>query len=115
MAVKAAVRASPTDGPGRCRFLLGGLVALLVAFPFLEALASPLVLVIALAVVFLAAVVVAESQAVHRRRAVMLAGLQIGLTVLSLAQRTAGAPYKIAVSFALAATVTLILFSTWCV
>jgi hypothetical protein len=31
---------------GNCRFLLGGLVALLVAFPFLEDVARPLVLVI---------------------------------------------------------------------
>jgi hypothetical protein len=60
-------------------------------------------------------VVVADSEPLHLRRAVILAALQVGLTLLSLAQRTAGAPYKIAVSFALAATVTLILFSTWCV
>ena len=112
---KAAARARPGESAGKCRFLLGGLVALLVAFPFLEDIAGPLLLVILLAGVFLAAVVVADSEPLHLRRAVILAALQVGLTLLSLAQRTAGAPYKIAVSFALAATVTLILFSTWCV
>jgi hypothetical protein len=112
---KAAVCSSPTESGGRCRFLLGGLIALLVAFPFVEALASPLVLLIPLAAVFLAAVVVAGSTPVHLRRAVVFAALQVGFTLLSLAQPKGDPSYKILVSFALAATVASILFSISCV
>jgi hypothetical protein len=98
-----------------CRFLLGSLVALLVAFPFLEDVARPLVLIIPLAGVFVAGVVVADSDRRHKRRAVMIAVIQVGLTMVSLVLRETGTPYWIAVAFALVATVALILFATYCV
>jgi hypothetical protein len=68
---------------GNCRFLLGGLVTLLVAFPFPEDVAKPLVLVIPLTRVFAAAVVVADAEPRHIRRAILLAAIQGALTMAS--------------------------------
>jgi len=100
---------------GSCRLLLVGLIVLLIAFPFLEDIASPLVLVIPLASVFVIGVVVTEPQRRQVRRAVVLVTIQIGLTVLSLAQNREQIFYTVAVTLALAATLLLMLFSTWCV
>jgi hypothetical protein len=98
-----------------CRYLLAGLVAVLVAFPFLEDVARPLILIMPLAGVFVAAVVVADSGRLHVRSALILAALQIGLTAASLFLHEAQFLYIVAVSLALLATVALILFSTCCV
>ncbi|MEO8594458.1 MAG: potassium channel family protein [Candidatus Solibacter sp.] len=94
---------------------MGGLVALLVAFPFLESVAKPLVLVIPLTGVFVTAVVVADAEPRHVRRAILLAIIQVALTVASLVQREERFTYQAGVALALAAEVVLILFSTLCV
>ena len=91
-----------------CLFLLVSLVALLIGFPFLEDVARPLILVIPLAAVFVASVVVVDSHRRHVRAALVIAVVQVGLTVASLVLRPA-------VILALLAMVVLILFSTYCV
>jgi hypothetical protein len=97
-----------------CRFLLGALITLLVAFPFLEDVAQPLVLIMPLAAVFVAGVVEADPGPLKVRRAVILATLQIGLTAASLFLREAHIPYLVAVTLALVSTAALILFATHC-
>lgn len=105
--------AASGEPPGNCRFLLGGLVALLVSFPFLEDVARPLILVIPIAVTFVAAVAVVDSGRYrHTVRAVILAAVQIGLTILCFFLREAQTPYLIAVTLGLVATTVLILFAT---
>jgi len=86
-----------------------------VAFPFLEDVARPLLLIIPLAGVFVAGVVVADSDRRQKRRAVMIAAIQVGLTIVSLFLRESDTSYWIAVALALVATVALILFATYCV
>ena len=97
-----------------CRYLLAGLVALLLAFPFLEDIARPLILMMPLAAVFVAGVVVADGGRTHVRRGLAIAAVQVGFTVLSLLARNEPALYVIAVAFALLSTVVLILFATYC-
>jgi hypothetical protein len=87
----------------------------LVAFPFLEDVARPLILIMPLAGVFVAGVVVADSGHLHVRSALILATFQIGLTAASLFLHETEFLYLVAVSLALVATVALILFSTYCV
>jgi hypothetical protein len=98
-----------------CEVLLYALVALLVAFPFLEEIARPLILVMPLAGVFVAAVFVVDAGRKAVLRALALAAIQIALTVISLIDREESTSYLIAVALALAATAILILFSTHCV
>jgi hypothetical protein len=101
---------------GSCRFLLGALVALLVAFPFLEDAAGPLVLVIPVAAIFVAGVAVVDSGRYrHTIRAGLIAAVQIAFAILSLILRAAHARYWIAVMFGLVATAVLILFAIRCV
>jgi hypothetical protein len=107
--------AGNSERPASCRFLLAGLVALLIAFPFLEDIAKPLILVIPVAAVFLAGVVVADGGRGHVRRGVTIAAVQLGFTILSLCSHGAGRLYLSAVACALLFTVVLILFSTYCV
>jgi hypothetical protein len=103
------------ERPPNCRFLLAGLIALMIAFPFLEDVARPLFLIIPVAGVFLAGVVVADGGRTHVRRGVAVASVQLAFTVLSLVARGAGMLYVAAVACALLSTVVLILFSTYCV
>ena len=98
-----------------CRFLLGSLVVLLVAFPFLEDVARPLWLILPLAGVFVAAVLAVDAERLYVHRALILAAIQVGLTVVSLIDREENASYRVAVVLALVATAVLILFSTYCV
>lgn len=98
-----------------CRYLLAGLLALLIAFPFLEEIARPLILMMPLAGVFLAGVVVADAEPVHVHRAIGIAAVQVGLTVLSLLLPEIGPSHWLAVAAALAATTVLILYSAHCV
>jgi len=86
-----------------------------VAFPFLEDVARPLILITPLAGVFVAGVVVADSGGRRKRHAVMIAAIQVGLTMVSLVLRESGTSYWITVALALVATVVLILFATYCV
>jgi hypothetical protein len=97
------------------RFLLGGLIALLMGFPYLEDVARPLILVIPIAFVFVVGVMVAEGGRADDLRASVIAALQVGFTVLSLVARDRDALYMVAVTLALLATVTLMLFATNCI
>ncbi len=102
--------------PGQnCRFLLGSLIAILVAFPFLEDVARPLVLVMPLAGVFVAGVVVVDSGRRQVRSAVILATFQVGLTAASLFCHETHVLYLVTISLAMAATAALILYATYCV
>jgi hypothetical protein len=91
------------------------LVALLVAFPFLEDLARPrpLLLIVPLAAVFVAGVLVADAGSRAVRGALTLAAIQVALSGLTLVQEKAATDWM-AVALALAATMVLILFSTYC-
>ena len=100
---------------GNCRFLLAILIALVVTFPFLLDVASPPVLAIPLACVFLAGVIVTDSRPAYVRRAALLAGLQVGLTLVSIGERAMEAPYNFTLVLALLSTAALILLSMWCV
>ena len=101
---------------GSCRVLLASLVALLVTFPFLEDVANPLILMVPIAAIFVAAVAVVDSSR-HRLTgcAAIIAAAQISLTILSLILRAAQTPYLIAVTLALVAAAVLILFAIYCV
>ena len=102
--------------PGGCRFLLAGLVALLVLFPVLEDMANPLILMVPIAAIFVAGVAVVDSNR-HRLtgRAVIIAAVQISLTILSLILRAPRTPYLVAVTLAMVATAVLILYAIHCV
>jgi hypothetical protein len=103
------------ERPPNCRFLLAGLLVLLLAFPFLEDIARPLILIMPIAAVFVIAVVVADGGAAHVRRGSLIAGFQVGFTLLSLLTRHQPALYPAAVALALMSTIVLILFATYCV
>jgi hypothetical protein len=98
-----------------CRLLLGSLIALWIAFPFLEDVTRPLFLILPLAAVFVAAVWAVHAGRAHVRRALVLASAQLILTALSVLCRENPALYLLAVSSTLAAVVLLILFSIYCV
>jgi ion channel len=87
---------------------------MLMAFPFLEEIARPLVLVIPLAAIFVVGVLVTDSGPSHIRRALVLAAIQVAFTVLSLADQGERL-YSVAVTCALLATAALILFAAYCV
>jgi len=94
---------------------LAGLLALLLAFPFLEDIARPLILIMPIAAVFVIGVVVADGGRTHVRRGFCIAGFQVGFTLLSLLTRSQPALYSVAVALALTSTIVLILFATYCV
>jgi len=100
--------------PGRCLVLLGCLVALLAAFPFVEAITHPLVLMVPLAAVFLGGVLVADAGRTHVRRGWALAGIQVGATALALFARETNRSWFALIILALVATTALILYSTYC-
>ena len=68
-----------------------------------------------IAAVFVIAVVVADGGAAHVRRGSLIAGFQVGFTLLSLLTRHQSALYPVAVALALLSTTVLILFATYCV
>jgi hypothetical protein len=109
------VNATLTPPPRNCRFLLGSLIGLLVSFPFLEDVARPLILVILVAAVFVAAVIAVDSGRINITRALVIAVSQVALTVVSLVQHETNKIYKVSVTLALLATAVLILFATYCV
>lgn len=101
--------------PGGCQFLLVGLLALLVAFPFLEDMAGPLVLVIPIAAIFVAGVAVVDAGRYRLTiQAALIAAIQISLTVLSLVLRNAAVHIAV-ITLALVTTALLIFFATNCV
>jgi tripartite ATP-independent transporter DctM subunit len=91
------VIARPAQRRRSCRFLLSCLIGLLVCFPFLERLALPLILVIPVAGVFVAGVAMAEAGRVQVRRALVLAAIQTGLTLVSLVLVASHTAYLVAV------------------
>ena len=101
------------ERPPNCRSLLAGLLALLLAFPFLEDIARPLILVMPIAAVFVIGVVVADGGRAQVRRGFFIAGIQVGFTLLSLLTRSQPALYSVAVALALTSTIVLILFATY--
>ena len=103
------------ERPPNCRSLLAGLLALLLAFPFLEDIARPLLLIMPIAAVFVIGVVVADGGRAHVRRGLLIAAFQVGFTVLSLLTRAQPTLYSVAVALALSSTIVLILFATYCV
>jgi len=98
------------------RFLLGGLIALLILFPDLEQVARPLILVMPIAFVFVVGVMAAQGGRADDLRALLIAAVQLGCTLVSLLVRDLDGPYYlVAVSSALLATVILMLFATNCI
>ena len=98
-----------------CRLLLGSLIALLLAFPFLEEVTRPSFLILPIAVVFVLGVVAVHEGRAHLRRALVLATIQVIFTGLSVLLREQPVPYLASVSMTMAAIVALILFSMYCV
>jgi hypothetical protein len=109
------VIARPAQRRRSCRFLLSSLIGLLLCFPFLESLALPLILVIPVAGVFVVGVATVEAGRVQVRRALVLAAIQTGLTLVSLVLVASHTAYLVAVSLALLAMVALMLFAIYCV
>jgi hypothetical protein len=103
------------ERPPNCRSLLVGLLALLLAFPFLEDIARPLILIMPIAAVFVIGGVLADGGRAHVRRGFFIAGCQVGFTLLSLLTRSQPTLYSVAVALALTSTIVLILFATYCV
>jgi hypothetical protein len=103
------------ERPTNCRSLLAGLLILLLAFPFLEGIARPLILIMPIAAVFVIGVIVADGGPAHVRRGFLIAGFQLGFTLISLFTRGRPAVYVVAVALALISTIVLILFATYCV
>ncbi len=106
---------NPAERLHDCRFLLGGLVALLMAIPFLEAVTRPVILASSLTGVFVAAVFVVDAGRRRKRLTLIIAAIQAALTVFSLNHREDDRFYAITVALALLAMTVLILFSTYCV
>src|SRR3954451_22745264 len=93
---------------GGCRFLLGGLILLLVLFPALEDMARPILLVAVVATVFVIGVIVVHSTRSHVRNAVGLAIIQIGLTVVAVTLQIDSFGYICTITIALATASILI-------
>jgi hypothetical protein len=107
----------PAERPHKCRYLLGSLVALLVAFPFLGEFVAqrPMILVAPVVGVFVAGVVVVNAGRWYVRIAILLGVIQAVPFIVTVFAQEAGAVYSISVVTFLAVAVILILFSTYCV
>src|SRR5215472_13116348 len=105
---------NPPRRSGKCHLLLGGLVALLIGFPFMEDIGRPVIQVMCLTLPFIAGVLVADTDRSNVRRAFVLAAIQVGLAGVSFFIPEKDNGYPILLSVALLATVVLILFSTRC-
>ncbi len=100
--------------PG-CRFLLGGLILLLVLFPVLEDMARPVLLTALVAAVFVVGVRVVHPGRSRVRNAVVLAVLQIGLTGLLLTLSSDSFIYTCTLGAVLVTTAVLIGYCIYCV
>jgi hypothetical protein len=98
-----------------CRFLLGALLLLLALFPVLQDMARPILLIAAVAGVFVAGVVVVEPGRRHVRTAVTLAVIQIGMTGLAVLLPANTLGYTSTVVLVLASTSVLIVYCIYCV
>jgi hypothetical protein len=90
----------PAERLHNCQFLLGSLVALLVAFPFLEEVTRPVIFVMSLTGVFVAGVYVVDPGRRRIRLALIIAAIQAALTVVTLNNRESDTLYTISVSLA---------------
>jgi len=104
-------------GPRNCRFLLGCLIALLIAFPFLNDMSSlrPMLLVAPVVGVFVAGVVVVNAGRARVRAALILAFIQVALILVATFIGESVETQSIAVVMFLLVAILLILFSTYCV
>jgi hypothetical protein len=98
-----------------CRSLLGSLVLLLVLFPVLTEMARPLLLIMAVAAVFVAGVAGVASGPRRVRTAAGLAAIQIVLTVIAAVLEEGSRPYLYTVSCVMAITAILIVYCISCV
>jgi hypothetical protein len=98
-----------------CGFLLAILTLLLVLFPMLEELARPLLLIAAIASVFVAGVVIVEPGRRRVRGALLLAGVQLALTAVAVALAERPSAYLFTIGCALATTAFLIVYCIYCV
>jgi hypothetical protein len=98
-----------------CLSQLISLVVLLFLFPFLENLAKPLFLVMALAGVFVAGVTAAQPGRAQVRCALVLAAVQTALTGTSIVLPEGHGAYLVIVILAMLTMVALMLFTIYCV
>ncbi len=98
-----------------CRFLLGSLVALLICFPFLEYAARPLFRILPIAWIFVAGVAAVDPGRVYVRSATVLAGIQVGLTLLSSLLQDRPAAYFAGLVLVVAAMAALIIIAIYAV
>jgi Ion channel len=93
------------------RFLLASLILLLVLFPAMEDMATPILLIAVIASVFVAGVVAVHPGRRRVRNAVVLAVVQILLTGVTVALNEQSFAYVPTVTLGLAATAVLIVYS----
>lgn len=98
-----------------CLILLLSLVLLLVLFPFLEAMARPILLITVIAGVLLGGVVAVEAGRRHVRNALLLTLVQIILAVSASLLDEGSLGFLVAVSVGLAAMAALIVYAIYCV
>lgn len=104
--------AAPSSG---CRFLLGGLILLLILFPVFEDLARPVLLTALVAAVFVVGVTAVHPGRSRVRNAVALAVLLIGVTGLLLTLPADSVIYTCTLSAVLVTTAVLIGYCIYCV
>jgi hypothetical protein len=98
-----------------CRFLLASLILLLMLFPALEEMAKPILLIAVVATVFVAGVIVVNPGRSRVKTALLLAAIQLVLTMVAVALHENSFAYLLTVSLGLAATAVLIVYSIYCV
>jgi len=96
-------------------YLLASLVLLLVTFPALTDLARPVLLTSVVAGVFLGGVIVVEPGKHRVRIAIVLAALQIALTMTGVWLLESSFVYRLNVFFGLGTTAILIIYCIYCV
>jgi len=97
-----------------CGFLLASLILLLLMFPALDAMATPMLLIAVVASVFVAGVIVVHPGRRRVTRAVALAVIQIALTAVAVLNADSSF-YLFTVGLGLATTAVLIVYSIYCV
>jgi hypothetical protein len=98
-----------------CRVLLGSLILLLLLFPLLENMATPLLLIAVVASVFVTGVAAVAPGSRRVRAAIILATIQIVLTAAAVALNGNSFAYLLTVGLGLATTAVLIVYCTYCV
>src|SRR3954453_6248700 len=104
-----------TAPPRGCRFLLGGLILLMMLFPWLEDMARPILLTALVAAVFGTGVIIVHPGRLRVRNTVALAIVQIGLTGLALTLPAGSFVYIGTIAAVLMTTAVLIGYCIYCV